>query len=415
MKDIEQIMAGESTLLQLQILFAETLQANKAKLPLYCIKLQESLNPEFCEFGVQEAEKLTEAQIIINLVPLVEAKGSHCQAKRDLTGKILNRISSEELGTHLLKLIKLVRSPVYFVEMEAERLLAKIKPEHLFEHFEYLQTLLDDGDKDVRKMAKTLILKTAVAWPLEKKIKYYDFAVQLKNRTDCKKAQAVGNLLTLQVMTTWKTSELKPHLSFLMQCTNTETNDFVVSEIAASLALQVFFVSDLPTRITNVGYLASFNYYGNKVLRREFRHLALLTIKELDEKDLPNFALFFFQCLEAKSHEDRTLAWQYLLQIDPNALPITDLINCQACGLFRVRRASKKLGLRISTEVLAQNLEVLLNAQNSEDPDVRGFACRLATSIPIVRLRQERTFLEKYKKARSPYVKDLAECLLFLI
>lgn len=362
-----------------------------------------------------ESTTLTEAQIITNLMPLVEAKSSDSQVIRDRVGKILDRVSSAGLSTHLPLLIQLVRSPFYFVETEAERLLTKIEPVHLFKHFNFLQTLVDDGDKDIRKVVKTLILKIAVAWSIDEKIERYDFAVQLQNQTNCKKAQEVGNLLVLQVMTTWETEKLKPHLSFLMQCTSIETNEFATSEIAAGLALKVFLVSDSSTRIINVGYLASFNYYGNKVLRREFRHLALLTINELDKEYLPGFALFFFQCLEAKNRKDRTLAWQYLLQINPNVLPIKDLLDCQACGLGRVRRASKKLGFRISTEVLAQNLKLFLDAQSSEDPDIRNFACRLATLIPVLRLRSERALIESYKNARGPYTRDLVECLLFLI
>lgn len=358
---------------------------------------------------------LTEAQIITNLKPLVEGKASDSQVIRDLIGKILDRVSSENLSTHLPLLIQLIRSPFYFVESEAERLLGKIESAHLLKHFNFLQTLVDDGDKDVRKIVKTLILKIAVAWSLDEKINRYDFAVQLQSQTNCQKAQEVGNLLVLEVMTTWETERLKEHLPFLIKCTSIEHNDFVTSEIAAGLALKVFLASDSSTRIINVSYLASFNYYGNKVLRREFRHLALLTIEELDKEYLPSFALFFFQCLEAKSRKDRTMAWQYLLQIDPNVLPIQDLLNCQACGLGRVRRASKKLSSRISEEVLAQNLKLFLNAQSSEDRDIRNLASRLATSINVIRLRQERALIESYKNARGLYTRDLVDCLLYLI
>lgn len=406
----QEIIDGNYDLSVLKDFFDTISQEDRPNIPVYCIRLQKLDNAEFQKFGIEIAKKLTEEEILISLVPILATKSSYSQKVRDLSGVLLNRISSENLSDKLSDLIQVVRAPYFLVRAEAKRLLEKIESKDLKRHFGDLQTLVCDSDKEVQKISITLILKIAGTWSVDEKIKHYDFFIKLKSQINCRKAQEACDLLSLQVMTTWETEKLKPHLSFLMQCTGIET--FEISEIAAGLALKVFLASDSATRIVHINYLASFNQHGSKILRRNFRHLALLTIKEMDKEYISSFVLFLLQCLEGKSRKDRKMAWQCLSQIDPNSLPIEELIYCQTCSLYRVRRASKKLAFRISKERLAENLKLFLDVQSSGVKHVRNLAYWLVASIPVVRLREEKNLIEHYRATRCPYTRDMIENLL---
>jgi len=400
------------TISQLDRLFLEMSASEQANLAIYCVGLQESTNPEIREFGLARAANIQEKEIIHCFSALFELKKSHQQAVRDLVSDLFDRISSAGLVSQLGELIDLVRSPYSFVRGEAAKLLNKIDSISLIGEFDYLVKLEDDSDSDVRGTANVLILKIINAWPLEEKVKHYNFAVKIQ-KSHYEEFQLAGNLLALQIIETWEPERQRELLTYFIKLT--QSDSFEISELAASLALKVLSGLSKMEHFRYLDYLTSFNYYGNKVLRRAFRHLALMTLNFLDEECLPKFALFLLQCLEGRDPKDRTIAWKLLLEINPNKLPVQDLIDCQASGLHRVRRASKKLVNKINEETLVKNLEIFLNAQKSTDRDVRYMGSRLATKISLKLLSTRKDVIESHARSKDPMVADLAECLLYLI
>jgi len=403
------------TILQLQNYFAEMSAKEQA---IYCVILQESNNQDFCQFGLNMAKNVTEEQIIANFVPLIELKASCCQAVRDLTGNLLDRVPANKLAERFFDLIDTLHSPFYFIREESLLLLNKIKPESLVDQFEYLRKLEKleevEGNFDIIRMAKSLLLKIVKVWNIDQKVENYNYAVELQTSTD-KEAKSVGSLLVLQVMETWETEKLKTFLLFFIGHTDTEKNEFEVSEIASFLALKVLLASDMATRIINLNYITGFNYYCNKIIRGLFRSFALETMAFIDEEYLPNYALFLLQCLECKSKFDRKTAREFLKKINPDQLPVEDLLYFQASSLWRVRWACKKFAHKISEDILFDNLEIFIDLQKSVTPSIRHLASQLAASISVERLRLKKDLLQDCTKSRDVFVVDLAEALLYLI
>lgn len=373
------------------------------------VRLQESDQQEVRDLGIAEAKGITDLQIYDNFLPLVELKNSTSQEVRDLTGQLLDRLSSKQLAHKIMPLIGFVTDKCFFVSHEAKTLIDKIEPAHLSGLFDYFVKLSGDSDYDLKRMAENLIVKIIPALSLEEKAKQYNYLYSLVwSHKEAIRDTSIK--ATLEVMETWKDEDLKKHLPEFLVWTAFDSCE--ISELAASLAFRVLASASLSERLDNLEYMTSFNFCGNKVIRREFRHLALQTIGQAADKELyAKFSLFFLQNLEGKSKEDRTASWKFLLQIEPDQLPIQDLLYCQASGLHRMRHASKKLAYRVSEAVLAQNLETFLYSQNSVSENVRDLAVRLAVKISKDHLREQLPVIKKFSKSGQIYIQDLASCL----
>lgn len=357
------------------------------------------------------AKDLTENQILVNLVPLFALKRRPEQNIRDLSSEILDNISSEGLADCYQYLIDLIRAPYAFVRSEAERLINKISPELLFDKFDNLLNLRTDADFGVKRFAKASVLKIAAAWPIQEKKLQYSLILEWQQSGD-EHTVKVANFLALQVMETWKVDDLKLFMPFLVECSDLEKNDFETSELAASLAFKFLSVSGLSAHLKNLDYMTQFNEYGNKELRRGFRHMALQTLNLVNPDEYSKYGLFLFKCLEGKNKEDRLSAWDKLLKVDPDKLPVCELVYCQVCGLYRVRHAGKELANKVSDDVLLINLEELLLMQDSDCYEVRCLAMKLAAKIPFKKRATKNDILRNYLDSRITGISDLARCLL---
>lgn len=382
------------------------------------VRSQEYDNQEIRRLGIARVNEITDLQIFDNFLPLIELKSSTSQAVRDLTGELLDRLSSKQLVHKIVPLVGFVTDKCFFVSHEAKRLIDKIEPARLSGWFDYFVKLSKDPDFELKRMAEDLIAKIIPVLSLEEKIKQYDYLYSLVwSRKENLRNTSVK--ATMEVMETWKNRDLNKHLLEFTIWTAFDSCE--ISELAASLAFRVLGSAPLSERLANLEYMTGFNFCGNNIIRREFRHLALITMGQAADDDIvpkdlySKFSLFLLQCLEGKSKEDRTAAWKFLLQINPDKLPIQDLLYCQASSLYRMRHASKKLANRISEATLAKNLEIFMYSQNSVDDNVRDLAVQLAVKISKDHLREQLPVIEKFANSRQMYVQDLANCLSCIV
>jgi hypothetical protein len=343
------------------------------------------------------------------LTTIISLKRSSNQNIRDLSSRVLEKLSPEKLVSCYTTLIEMLRSPYAFVRSESETLLNKINPELIFDQFDYLRDLENDRDYGIKRFATATVLKIAAAWSLKEKKLHYPLILEWQKSKD-EKTVSIANLIALQVMESWEIKSLEPFMPFLVSCADFNKNDLETVELAVSLTFKFLSEADLSLRLEYLDYMTEFSDYGIKEIRRGFRHLALTTIKVINPSNYSKYSVFFLRCLEAKNKDDRTIAWKSLLLIDPSDLPVCQLVYCQVCGLYRVRRAGKKLAKRVGDDVLLENLEELLRLQDSDCFEVRSFSRYLITKIPFVRFKEKKEVLAKAANSRTH--SQLVETLL---
>lgn len=350
---------------------------------------------------IRITDSFSESQIVENFKEIISLKERSEQEIRDQASKILEKISQETLAANYDLVLNFVRSDYFFVREEAKRILAKISPELLFDYFDYLLELQKDPNYNIAMFANELLPKIALAWPIKEKKDNYALIVDWQKSKN-EETVKIANLIALQIMQTWRFDELRQVLPFLIERSNLDENDYETAEIANHLAYKVLSISNINLQKRYLSYMTGFNIYVQKEMRRNFRHLALSVMKKLgNDVDLSKYSIFFLRCLEGKNKEDRTDSWKFLLQINPDDLPIRELLYRQASGLCRVRKASKKLAKKISTDKLLENFEELLIMQDANDWDVCRLAKKLTLKIPLEKIRDKQQLLEKYLK--SPY------------
>lgn len=372
-------------------------------------------------FELQEiARTITRKEIMANLEALLLLKvpngreitdGLVEQRIRDLVSEILDRLSEPKLVCCSDILIKALRSEYSLVREESQRLLNKIYPAYLSPLFDSILELENDDNWTVKRFAQDLVLKIARTWEIKEKKLHYNLILKWQEAKD-EKTKKVGNLLALQIMESWSVEVLNLYMPFLVECTNLDKNDFETSDLAATLAFKYLSVAPQSERLKNLKYLTSFSNCGNKELRRGFRTMALQTLDSVSPSTLDEYALFLFKCLEGKNKEDRDSAWEKLLKVSPDKLPVAELVYCQVCGLHRVRNAGKELVKKVSDDVLLENLEELLRMQDSDCYGVRYLAIKLATKIPAKKLAIKKDILVRCSESRVFGVCDLANSLL---
>ena len=357
------------------------------------------------------AENSNEEQICSEIVSLIGLKCRPEQEVRDLASKMLDGISTARLAVHFRMLIELLHSPYSLLSYEVERLIDKINPELLEKEFDYLMELRNSSDHVVYRVVRNLLPRIAMTLSLKKKEVNYNLILEWQHSSE-KKVVELANFMALQVMSPWSGLSLGPYLPFLKKCTDLDNNDFGTSELAATLAFKYLSVAPMTALFLNLDYITSFNNFGNKELRRSFRHLALESLKYVDSSELYKYGLFLFKCSEGKDKNDHKIAWKLLSKIKPDDLPVCELVYCQACGLYRVRHAGKVLVKTVNEEKLAEHIEELLHMQNSDCYEVRYLAMKLLFKISKQQIAEKKEVLEKYLDFRSPMVSTVAETLL---
>lgn len=357
------------------------------------------------------AESATEEQICLDIELFLALKCRPEQEVRDLASKMLDSISPERLVIHFRMLVELLRSRYPLLRYEVENLIKKIRPELLEKEFDYLLRVSNDPDYLVSRIARNLAPRVAMTWSLKKKKINYELILRWQ-QSDESMVVELANLMALQVMSSWSDLALGPFLPFLKKCTSLDGNNFETSELAATLAFRYFLAGPKAALFLNLDYITSFNNFGNKELRRGFRHMALEALKYVDSSELHKYGLFLFKCLEGKDKKDRVMAWEMLNKIKPDNLPICELIYSQSSGLYRVRHVGKVLVKQVSETKLAEHLEELLQMQSSDCYEVQHLAMRLLFKIPKEKISDQKQKLEKYVGSRSPMVNTVAEYLL---
>jgi hypothetical protein len=384
---ISAILSGYSVV-RVDDLFSRMSAEERVNLPYYFVLLQESNDHEVREFGSIQTLKLTEEQIVNNFSLLLKSKSSKSQTARDLASQILNRLSQENLVKQFSTLILSLRSDFYFVSNEAERLIDSIEIKLLFGQYNNLQRLLGDESKNIRRVASKLLVKMILAWPIETKICRQK---QLAKMSHLEEFKEICILTSLQVAQFWSDDKVVNNLNYFIK--QTKYNDFVISELAAKLALRALLLSPVLIKQENIKYITNFHYFGNTDLRRKFRLMALSIIPNFPTKELPNFFDFLMQCQEAKDLEVRRAAWNLLSMINPNDLVVENLVNWQASASKGPKRVARILASKISPEKLAEKLEYFIDCQKMSDIDIRDFASQLALKINRKYLQDHHDYL----------------------
>lgn len=333
------------------------------------------------------------------------------QRIRDLVSKIIDRLSEPKLVSCFDVLIKALRSEYSLVRTEAKRLLDKIDPFYLSCLFDQVLELENDTNWGVKRFAEDLVLKIANTWPILEKKRHYDLILQWQKSGD-EKTVKIGNLLALQIMETWQVEVLHLYMSFLVECTNIEKNDFETSDLAATLAFKYLSIASDTERKNYLGYLTNFNECGHKELRRGFRTMALHTLSLVDPEVYSGYAIFLLKCLDGQNKADRDSAWEKLLKVDPAKLPVCELVYCQSSGLHRVRHAGRELAKKVSEDALLENLEEFLRLQEATCFGIRHLALELAVKISPKKRQTKIEVLEGYRDSTAPGASNLANWLL---
>ncbi len=358
------------------------------------------------------AEEISEEEIINNLVTIIFLKRRLSDFEvRDIASQILSDLTSEKLANHFGELIELLRSPYALVRKDVEKLLEKIDPELIFDHFDYLKCLEnDDEDYAVQRFSLEVMSQIMLAWPLEEKKAHLDLIIEWQKTNNEKKVK-IADYLFLQIMNSWEVEKIEPFMPFLLARADFRKNNEETAELAVYLTFKFLTVANIALRLRYLDYMTSFGDYNVKEIRRGFRTQALITMKSISPKDYSRHVSFLLLCLEGKNKNDRRMAWENLTMINPDTLPLEQLINCQTSDRYRVRSAGKKLISRVSNKVLLENLDKILEWQDSNYL-VRNLTRKLLEKIPLINLKEKKAVLEKFSQAKSSNQRDLALLLL---
>lgn len=396
-----------SNVFQVDKLFSGFSIEENVNLPLFLVVLQESHDPQIREYGMIQSLKLTEEQIFNNLAPLLEMKSSRSQHARDLVGQLLNRLSQENLVKQFPVMISNLRSKYRFVSDEAERLINSIEIKLLFDQYNSLKHLQDDGDEDVRRVVNELLVKMMLVWPIEIKISRQK---QIAKWSNIEGFKQVCILVSLQVAQFWSDNKVVNNLCYFIK--HTKSDDFAISELAAKLALKALLLSPASVKEEHIKYMTSFHYFGNTDLRRKFRELALNVLSDFTPKELANFFDFLIQCQEAKDSEVRSFAWNLLCKINSNDLVVENLVNWQISASKGPKRAARILASKIIVERLEEKLDYFIDCQKSSDPDIRDLTSKLALKISRKYLQERHDYLMFRLNGKFINQKYLLVCLI---
>lgn len=380
------------------------------------IEIVESLsnkieNEEIYQFLEMELWQLPEELIADNLVFIFELKKSHFQSARDLATNVLNDLSSRCLAQNFTNLIELVRSPYFFVRDEATRLLDKINAKHLFGYFDNIVALRNDPDVDLRHLYKKLVIKMAKDWPIEVVSSYASYVAELQKETD-PDLREMGDLLMLRIMETWgfNYDRFKMLLPFFQKCN--DYNNVEINEKAAWFSWRILSEAPITDRFINLNYLTKFNNFGDKIIRRMYRTLALDTMEILDEYQLASFSHFLIDCLESSNKDDCSKAWVFLLKIDPDKLPLDYLLYKCDSDFWFVKYKYRFLVKQMSDQFLADQLETLFSSLRSVSRKIRNRSWRLLNRIHPMYLGKKLDYLEEQAMVKNIYVREVAKALL---
>jgi hypothetical protein len=368
---------------------------------------------EIFQFLCNTLKDLPTKTIATNLVVIFELKKTHNQLVRDLVTEIFDKLTSKDLAANFIVLVELVRSNYFFVREEAMLVLNKIKANDLFNYFDAIVALRNDGDLDLRHMHKKLVVKIAKQWPIETIKSYASYVAELQKDNN-PELKELGDLLMLRIMESWgfdydRFKMLLPFFQKLNESANVEIN-----EKAAWFAWRILSESSETDRLININYLTKFNDYGDKIIRRMYRTLALDTMELLDDYQLTSFSNFLIDCLECSNKDDRNKAWIFLLKINPDSLPLDYLINKCDSDFWFVKFKYRFLLKRISDQALAGQLEILFTSLRSVSRKIRNRSWRLLNSIQPVYLRKHQYYLESQANMKNVYISEAAKALLRL-
>lgn len=369
-----------------------------------------SQNKEYCKLFITSLREIATGQSVY-LPYFLDLKKSKKQEARDLAGELSNSLSQSDLINNFDYLAEKVFSDYPLVKGEAIRLILKINPVFLGDKFEWAFNLRKVADFDTLRFCKKLLAGMIKEMSSEEAVNLNFFADVLRLEND-KELQALGNQMFLKAVDSWEFDyQTFSKLLFFFKEESFSANS-ETEELAAWFAYQTLVVADDLTKLENIQFMTSFITHGSKQLRQGYRALALETAKMLNEDQLPYFSTFFIACLDASVEKDRKKAKEFLAKIDPDSLPLDQLINTQGSKLYRVRKTGKRLLKKVSSKKLAADLEILFTASRSICRRTREAAFRLSSRIPHQLVSDQKIYLKRQSESTNINVRLIAYLLL---
>lgn len=259
-----------------------------------------------------------------------------------------------------------------------------------------------------RELMRELLIKIVDSWSLDEKKRNFQ-AIRGFEESGNRNLSTAAHLAHLEVLAGAPIADLQEDLDYLIRMTSCSNSE--ISYSAAELAF-TFFQSEHSfqgIKEIHLEYCKSFNDWGRKSLRQGFRYLALQTISESGWIEPVKHASFLIGCLDSHSRHERSIALNLLRKINADDLPLDLLLQAQCSTLGRVRRQTRVLAKKISSDRLAENLELLLVAQERCNSDYRDLAASLALKIPKEKIIIKRNLLNHYLDSTNLRVGMLAK------
>lgn len=352
------------------------------------------------EFSPEEI--IDDLDIIIRLAPI-------CKVAEEKVNELLKSLPQEAFETKMKNIFSLVNDPE--TAEVAAIILRDLPVSYLSSYFLVITNLLNTSClMSTRKLMRELLAKIIVSWSLAEKKRNFPVILDFEESSD-RNLSMVAHLAHLEVVKSEPVKDLEKNLDYLVRMT--AHPDSKISVLAAELAF-TFFSSEYSNQGIKEIYLEyckSFNGWGQKELRQGFRFLALKTIFNSDGINPAKHVGFLIGCLDSHDRHERSIAISLLRKINASDLPLSLLLQGQYSTLSRVRRQTRILANKISSDQLAENLELLLKAQESLNLNYRDLAASLALKIPKNKVLGKKNLLNRYSESSNLRVKFLARML----
>ncbi|MDD2257816.1 MAG: hypothetical protein PHN43_01215 [Patescibacteria group bacterium] len=355
------------------------------------------------EFSPQEI--INDVETIIRLAPI-------CRVAEQKVNELLKALPESAFEAKMKSIFSLVNEKDTF---ETAAIILRDLPAPLLSpYFLLIRNLLKEGCLLVtRKLMEDLLVKILNSWSLDEKRKNLQVVLEIEECGN-RSLAAAAHLAHLEVIAAAPVANLQKDLDYLVRMTSYPSQR--IPYLAAELAFSFFTSDDSFQGIKEVylEYCKSFIGWGEKNLRQGFRYLALETIAKSEWIKPVNHADFLIACLDSHSRHERSIALTLLRRINPDDLPLSLLLQAQHSALARVRKHTRLLANKISSDRLLENLELLLQAQDVSDFNYRDLAIRLIWKIPKGKILEKSELLNQYSKSTNLRSNSFARMIMGL-
>ncbi|MGI5826943.1 MAG: hypothetical protein ACOX6C_00675 [Patescibacteria group bacterium] len=354
------------------------------------------------EFSPEEI--INDLDIIIRLAPI-------CQVAEEKVIELIKSLPPEAFEAKMKNIFSLVNDPE--TAEVAAIILRDLPVFYLSHYFLVIINLLNNSHlMSTRKLMRELLAKIIGSWSLDEKRRNFQLILDFEESSNHNLSTA-ANLAHLEVIKSGPVEDLEKNLDYLVKMTTYP--DSKISILAAELAFTFFSeYSNQEIKESYLEYCKSFSGWGRKELRRGFRFLALKTILDSQGIDPAKHVGFLIGCLDSHDRHERSIAISLLRKIKASDLPLNLLLQAQYSTLSRVRRQTRILANKISSDQLAENLELLLKAQESLNHNYSDLAADLALKIPKEKILEKKELLDRYLESSNLRVKLIARMLTTL-